>query len=72
MVRTAETLSHSLKALAEREEAFAKVIDTYGHPEPRASEPGVETLLRTIVGQQVSVAVDVEQAGGKVRPAARP
>ena len=55
MVRTTESLSNSLKALAEREEAFAKVLDTHGHPEPRASEPGVETLLRTIVGQQVSV-----------------
>ena len=56
MVRTSESLTNSLNALAEREEAFAKVLDTYGHPEPRASEPGVETLLRTIVGQQVSVA----------------
>ena len=55
MVRTAESLGHSLNALAEREEAFAKVLDTHGHPEPRASQPGVETLLRTIVGQQVSV-----------------
>jgi DNA-3-methyladenine glycosylase II len=55
MVRTTESLSHSLNALAEREEAFAKVLDAHGHPEPRASEPGVETLLRTIVGQQVSV-----------------
>ena len=56
MVRTAKSLGQSLKALAEREKAFAKVLDTHGHPEPRASEPGVETLLRTIVGQQVSVA----------------
>ena len=56
MVRTAESLSNSLNALAEREKAFAQVLDTHGHPEPRASEPGVETLLRTIVGQQVSVA----------------
>ena len=56
MVRTPESLGYSLKALAEREEAFAKVLDAQGHPEPRASEPGVETLLRTIVGQQVSVA----------------
>lgn len=56
MVRTSESLTSSLNALAEREEAFAKVLDTHGHPEPRASEPGVETLLRTIVGQQVSVA----------------
>ena len=56
MVRTAESLSNSLNVLAEREKAFAKVLDTHGHPEPRISEPGVETLLRTIVGQQVSVA----------------
>ena len=56
MVRTTESLKESLRALAEREEAFAKVLDTHGHPEPRASAPGVETLLRTIVGQQVSVA----------------
>ena len=55
MVRTTESLSHSLRELAERESAFAKVLDTHGHPEPRISEPGVETLLRTIVGQQVSV-----------------
>ena len=56
MVRTTESLTSSLLALAEREQAFAKVLDTHGHPEPRASAPGVETLLRTIVGQQVSVA----------------
>src|SRR4029453_18838862 len=55
MVRTSESLSNSLKALVEREAAFAKVLDTHGHPEPRVNEPGVETLLRTIVGQQVSV-----------------
>jgi len=56
MVRTAESLQKSLDALAKREKAFAKVLERHGHPEPRASEPGVETLLRTIVGQQVSVA----------------
>ncbi|MFL6748929.1 MAG: DNA-3-methyladenine glycosylase family protein [Sphingomicrobium sp.] len=55
MVRTSESLGNSLRALAEREEAFARVLEAHGHPEPRASEPGVETLLRTIVGQQVSV-----------------
>jgi DNA-3-methyladenine glycosylase II len=56
MVRTTESLHASLNALAERESAFAEVLDAHGHPEPRLSEPGVETLLRTIVGQQVSVA----------------
>ena len=55
MVRTTESLHASLDALAEREKAFAKVLDSHGQPEPRLSEPGVETLLRTIVGQQVSV-----------------
>ena len=56
MVRTTESLHTSLNALAKREKAFAKVLEDHGHPEPRVSEPGVETLLRTIVGQQVSVA----------------
>jgi DNA-3-methyladenine glycosylase II len=55
MVRTAHSLNHSLDALADREKAFAKALQAHGRPEPRASEPGVETLLRTIVGQQVSV-----------------
>ena len=56
MVRTVESLHASLDVLATREKAFARVLDTHGKPEPRLSEPGVETLLRTIVGQQVSVA----------------
>jgi len=55
MVRTVQTLHESLDALAKQEKAFAAVLDTHGKPEPRLSEPGVETLLRTIVGQQVSV-----------------
>ena len=56
MVRTPESLASSLNFLAEREKAFAKVLEAHGHPEPRANDPGIETLLRTIVGQQVSVA----------------
>jgi DNA-3-methyladenine glycosylase II len=56
MVRTTESLHASLDALAKREKAFAGVLKSHGKPEPRHSEPGVETLLRTIVGQQVSVA----------------
>jgi DNA-3-methyladenine glycosylase II len=45
-----------VQALAKREPAFARVIEQHGVPEPRSSEPGAHTLLRTIVGQQVSVA----------------
>jgi DNA-3-methyladenine glycosylase II len=56
MVRTTESLHTSLDELARREAAFARVLDEKGRPEPRFSEPGAETLLRTIVGQQVSVA----------------
>jgi DNA-3-methyladenine glycosylase II len=56
MVRTTTSLNGSLDALAAIEPGFARVLGSHGRPEPRLSEPGVETLLRTIVGQQVSVA----------------
>ena len=56
MVRTTDTLHESLEALAAAEPAFAAVLEQHGRPEPRISPPGAVTLLRTIVGQQVSVA----------------
>ena len=56
MVRTTESLHASIDELARREAAFARVLEEKGRPEPRSSDPGVGTLLRTIVGQQVSVA----------------
>jgi len=56
MVRTAKSLNKSCDALAEREAAFAGVLEQHGKPAPRSSPPGAITLLRTIVGQQVSVA----------------
>ena len=56
MVRSKSSIKTHAKALAEREPAFARVIEQHGIPEPRSSEPGATTLLRTIVGQQVSVA----------------
>ena len=56
MVRTSSSIGKHVRALAEREPAFARVIEQHGIPEPRSSEPGATTLLRTIVGQQVSVA----------------
>lgn len=56
MVRTKESIRTAVEALATREPAFARVIEQFGIPEPRHSEPGAQTLLRTIVGQQVSVA----------------
>jgi DNA-3-methyladenine glycosylase II len=56
MVRTTASIKTAVRALADREPAFAGVVDKLGIPEPRSSERGAETLLRTIVGQQVSVA----------------
>jgi DNA-3-methyladenine glycosylase II len=56
MVRSRDSIRVAVEALAEREPAFARVVETHGIPEPRNSERGAQTLLRTIVGQQVSVA----------------
>ena len=56
MVSTAEQLRASLDDIAAREPGFAAAIGRVGYPLPRVRAPGYETLLRTIVGQQVSVA----------------
>ena len=56
MVRTANSIRKHVEALARREPAFARVVEKHGFPGPRNSERGAQTLLRTIVGQQVSVA----------------
>ena len=53
---SAEALRASLDALAAREPAFAAALQRIGYPEPRIRPRGYATLLRTIVGQQVSVA----------------
>ena len=52
----AKDLQASLDALAAIEPRFADAIAATGYPEERIREPGYATLLRTIVGQQVSVA----------------
>lgn len=53
---TSDQLRASLDALAAIEPAFAAGLGRVGYPEPRIRDRGYETLLRTIVGQQVSVA----------------
>jgi DNA-3-methyladenine glycosylase II len=53
---TAEKLRADLDAVAAREPRLAAEIARIGYPEPRIRERGYKTLLRTIVGQQVSVA----------------
>jgi DNA-3-methyladenine glycosylase II len=44
-----------MDTLAGREKAFAEAIERAGYPAPRIRPRGYETLLRTIIGQQVSV-----------------
>jgi DNA-3-methyladenine glycosylase II len=53
---TAEKLREDLDALAAREPVLARELARIGYPEPRIRERGFVTMLRTIVGQQVSVA----------------
>ena len=53
---TAERLRAGIDAVAAREPAIAAALAKAGYPEPRIRQPGYRTLLRTIVGQQVSVA----------------
>lgn len=53
---TARQLRRGIDHAAALEPAIARAIERAGYPEPRIREPGYRTLLRTIVGQQVSVA----------------
>jgi len=53
---TQAQLHAALDALGACEPAFAEAVARAGYPEPRIRERGHVTLLRTIVGQQVSVA----------------
>ncbi len=53
---TADQIAASLDALGAHEPAVARAVEAAGYPEPRILERGYATLLRTIVGQQVSVA----------------
>jgi DNA-3-methyladenine glycosylase II len=56
MSLSAEQLHRSIDALAGMEPAIARMLETIGYPPPRIRDRGYQTLLRTIVGQQVSVA----------------
>jgi DNA-3-methyladenine glycosylase II len=51
---SAEQLRAALDILAGSEPRFAAAIDRAGYPPPRIRPRGYATLLRTIVGQQVS------------------
>ena len=53
---SAAAIETGLDAIAAQEPAIARALEIAGYPEPRIREPGYQTLMRTIVGQQVSVA----------------
>ncbi|MFL0357331.1 DNA-3-methyladenine glycosylase family protein [Erythrobacter sp. GH1-10] len=53
---TAKQMQDGLDALAREDEVLARELARVGYPEPRIRPRGYKTLLRTIVGQQVSVA----------------
>lgn len=53
---SADRLAAALDELAAREPRLRRALGIAGYPEPRLRERGYQTLLRTIVGQQVSVA----------------
>ena len=53
---SAAATRHGLDAVADREPAMARALSAAGYPEPRIRDRGHVTLLRAIVGQQVSVA----------------
>ena len=52
---TANQLKASLDALGGIEPAFAAAIVRIGYPAPRIRDRGYDTMLRAIVGQQVSI-----------------
>src|SRR3546814_20695680 len=72
---TADQLRAGIDALAAGEPGFAAALARAGYPEPRLRDRGYATLLRTIVGQQVSVAAPASiwrkleaQVGDLTRP----
>ena len=53
---TADIIRREMDALAGKDAQVGEELSRIGYPEPRLRDRGYKTLLRTIVGQQVSVA----------------
>ncbi|GGD55911.1 DNA-3-methyladenine glycosylase family protein [Croceicoccus mobilis] len=53
---TSEQIRNGLDAIAARDRSVARALAEHGYPAERIRPTGYRTLLRTIVGQQVSVA----------------
>lgn len=53
---SAAQIKQGIDAVAAIDPRFSRALEHAGYPEPRIRERGYTTLLRTIVGQQISVA----------------
>lgn len=74
---TSTEIRTGLNAIAARDPRWAEALEKHGYPEERIRPTGYRTLLRTIVGQQVSVAAAdsvwsklVGHLGEEIAPAA--
>lgn len=56
MPHTAEQIISALDTLAATDKKFASALANAGYPAPRIQQPGYRTMLKTMVGQQVSIA----------------
>ena len=64
----AGAIKQGLDAIAAQDERIARALMLAGYPEARIRPTGYATLLRTIVGQQVSVAAAASASHSKIRP----
>jgi DNA-3-methyladenine glycosylase II len=53
---SADSFIQGIEELTKRDRDLAKIIDNYGYPAQWLREPGFATLIRIILGQQVSYA----------------
>jgi len=60
---SAQAIRTGMDTLARNDPRVAAALDQVGYPEPRIRPTGYKTLLRTIVGQQVSVAAAASMWG---------
>lgn len=56
MSHTPDQIKFALDTVAAKDKNFADALASAGYPEPRVQAPGYRTMLKTIVGQQVSIA----------------
>lgn len=56
MSLSSDDIIYALNSLSADDDRLAAAIASAGYPEPRIQKPGYRTMMKTIVGQQVSIA----------------